>query len=309
MRITKALLPVSLTIIATTSACWPQKQMITRPALTASTQVAPASTIRPVDRIFVTNYQDMGTAVEAIFSFSPDLKAISFGEIHKDTASNLVSSMHYFAISVLPVLAKHGIKDIAWEFLPYSEKAASEVAEFNRSSKLGPFLSKQWAFNEDYCELLKMLEQARSLGVSLYGINPSGSAEQSLNTSNQAELISKKTIEIAHRLLDAGKKVATYTGAQHNNLTPLNEEETDWSFGSDLRTYTHGKYVEVDIYVPELINEYDEDRIALSDWKKYVPKTGVNLAAFPGGRYVLMLPLSAEPIVEKIPERSPNCAK
>jgi hypothetical protein len=45
--------------------------------------------------------------------------------------------------------------------------------------------------------------------------------------------------------------VATYGGALHNDLYPANGVE-GWSFAAKLDDATHGRYDEIDLYVPEL---------------------------------------------------------
>ena len=54
--------------------------------------------------------------------------------------------------------------------------------------------------------------------------------------------------------------VATYGGAMHNDLTPP-PERAAWSFGPDLSARVKGRYVEIDLFVPEFIQDTES-------WKK-----------------------------------------
>jgi hypothetical protein len=81
----------------------------------------------------------------------------------------------------------------------------------------------------------------------------------------------KKLLERdANSPADAGKLVVTYGGAMHNDLAPK-PELAEWSFGPELSAYAQGKYAEVDLYVPEFIDDTDK-------WKKlewYAPYQAV----------------------------------
>jgi len=59
---------------------------------------------------------------------------------------------------------------------------------------------------------------------------------------------------------DADKIVITYGGALHNDVAPK-KEFADFSFAADLIAKTGGRYVEIDLYVPEFIEDTD-------NWKK-----------------------------------------
>ena len=53
-----------------------------------------------------------------------------------------------------------------------------------------------------------------------------------------------------------GKMVVTYGGALHNDRVPKPGRE-GWSFASDLEEASGGKYVELDLIVPEFIKDND----------------------------------------------------
>jgi hypothetical protein len=51
-----------------------------------------------------------------------------------------------------------------------------------------------------------------------------------------------------------GKVVVTYGGAMHNDLAPT-DALRKFSFGPDLMTATGGRYVELDLIVPEYVKK------------------------------------------------------
>lgn len=72
------------------------------------------------------------------------------------------------------------------------------------------------------------------------------------------EIIAKTTGDKVESLLPKsnGKIVLTYGGALHNDKIPRTGRET-WSFGPRLSKAADGKYVEVDLVVPELVKDTD----------------------------------------------------
>ena len=53
-----------------------------------------------------------------------------------------------------------------------------------------------------------------------------------------------------------GKAVVTYGGAMHNDLAPA-EASRQYSFGPELSATTAGRYVELDLIVPEYVKKTD----------------------------------------------------
>ena len=75
-------------------------------------------------------------------------------------------------------------------------------------------------------------------------------------------MIARHTEADLRRLLAQGTQPATdrlivaYGGAMHNDLYP-SEERKAWSFGPELSAATGGRYVELDLVVPELVRDTD----------------------------------------------------
>jgi hypothetical protein len=71
-----------------------------------------------------------------------------------------------------------------------------------------------------------------------------------------ARLTARQISELLPRAQGAGKMIVAYGGAMHNDATPREGREA-WSFGPAATVATGGKYVELDLIVPELVKDTD----------------------------------------------------
>ena len=92
----------------------------------------------------------------------------------------------------------------------------------------------------------------------------------------------------------AEKIVATYGGAIHNDIAPP-PERAAWSFGPDLSARVGGRYVEVDMFVPEFIQDTESWRKL--EWYPHFDRTRhpdkTTLFNPRPGSYVLIFPKAA----------------
>jgi hypothetical protein len=114
-----------------------------------------------------------------------------------------------------------------------------------------------------------MGEAARKLGIVPDLLRPSCADLRAIDDAEDPIDASLRTIERLTRekvnaLLDRnartrgdeGKVVVTYGGAIHNDRDPPAERRA-WSFGPALDQSTGGRYVEVDLFVPEFMDGSD----------------------------------------------------
>ncbi len=91
---------------------------------------------------------------------------------------------------------------------------------------------------------------------------------------------------------DESKVVVTYGGAIHNDPAPTPERRA-WSFGPAIEAYVKGRYVAIDLYVPEFIDGSDAWRRLA--WYPYYDKTklGAKTTMFRVAErsYVIVFPL------------------
>jgi hypothetical protein len=260
---------------------------------------------RRVEYLSVSRHANVTSAVEAIFSANKNLRMISFGEIHKTEGSNLNSTLTYFAAQVMPVLKKYGINDLVFEPLPSGKKEITELQTFYRTLRLGPVLSRWFAYSSDYCAVINAIIKAIAQKIKLHPCHVSGIDEYRNNLPYLEGIINRNALFQIQSLLGRGNRVASYTGIDHNDIKPSTEKEYS-SFGHVLRRELGAGYVEVDIYVPELL-PLVYNKTALRKWLFLVPARGVNLVDFENGSYAIILPRSRQPIKESPPEETPVC--
>ena len=161
----------------------------------------------------------------------------------------------------------------------------------------------------DQSEYVTMGTKARALGIipdllrptcaDLDAIEAAGdeAVDASLRTIERLTLaqVEKLLERDAAQPADKDKMVVTYGGALHNALHP-SPERAAWSFGPALDAYTKGRYVEIDLYVPEFMDDTDS-------WKKLPfyshydrARLGKKTTVFrDGNSVVIIFPLTASP--------------
>jgi hypothetical protein len=95
-------------------------------------------------------------------------------------------------------------------------------------------------------------------------------------------------------LVNEGKKVASLNGTLHNDLYPT-QKSGPASFGKGLNALFPGRFVEVDLVVPELSAKNkaytDLPLSAQCNWESFIPSSGVNLVSEAGpNSYLLYWP-------------------
>lgn len=189
-----------------------------------------------------------------------DTRVLSIGEAHAQKGATVSSAAKRFTLDVLPSLAGRA-SDLVIELMSPPSGCAPQVAVVREAQ--APVTRHQAASDQN--EYLTMGEAARKLGVvpdllrptcaDLAAIEDAG--EDAIDASLRT--IQRLTLEKVKRLVDRAARepgdagpglVVTYGGAIHVDRDPSPERRA-WSFGPDLDAYTGGRYVEVDLYVPE----------------------------------------------------------
>jgi hypothetical protein len=198
-----------------------------------------------------------------------DTRIVSIGEAHAQKGASVASSAKRFTNEILPSLAGHA-SDLVVELMMPPSGCAPKVAVVREAQ--APVTSHQAA--GDQGEYVAMGEAARKLGIvpdllrptcaDLDAIEDAGddAIDTSLRTIARltADKVKKLSLRDSRAPGDAAKVVVTYGGAIHNDRDPSPERRA-WSFGPELDAFAEGRYVEVDLYVPEFIDGGDA-------WKK-----------------------------------------
>jgi hypothetical protein len=229
-----------------------------------------------------------------------DPRVVSIGEAHAPKGATVASSAKRFTESLLPALQGHA-SDLLLELMNPPTGCGARVAEVKKKQEV--VTSHQ--SKEDQNEYVAMGEAARRMGIvpdllrpscaDIDGIEDAG--DDAIDTSLETieRLTEKKVKELVDRDANTkgvvGKVVVTYGGAIHNDPAPAPDRRA-WSFGPAISSYVNGRYVAIDLYVPEFIDGSDA-------WKKLVwyayydpAKLGAKTTLFRlrEGSYVILFP-------------------
>jgi hypothetical protein len=230
-----------------------------------------------------------------------DPRVVSIGEAHAPRGAKVASSARRFADALLPSLAGRA-SDLLVELMNPPAGCTAGVAEVRKKQEL--VTSRQEA--GDQGEYVALGETARRFGIVPDLLRPSCADMASIEDAGDEaidrslETIERLTETKVKELVDRdartpgeeGKIVVTYGGAIHNDPAPLPERRA-WSFGPAIDAYVRGRYVDIDLYVPQFIDGSDA-------WKKlawypfYDPaKLGAKTTMFRvrARSYVILFPL------------------
>lgn len=190
---------------------------------------------------------------------------LSVGEAHAQKGATVASSAKRFTDSMLPSLAGKA-SDLLVELMNPPTGCNKTTADVKTKQKV--VTEKQ--SEGDQNEYVQMGDAARKLGVvpdllrptceDLAAIADAGADSIDLSLRTIERLTETKVLALRARdaksAVEAEKIVVTYGGAIHNDLVP-SPESAAWSFGPALSQATAGRYVELDLYVPEFIQPTD----------------------------------------------------
>ncbi len=206
-------------------------------------------------RLFATPAEAIAAALDE-FPNSVKPRVIGFGEYHKLTSSAAVhSALRRFADDMFDSLASKSAHLIleTWQVDPSCGKQAQEVRkQVEKTIERPP---------ETESEMTTLLRKMQKANVAPHILQFSCDEyktlldDEGLNTENLLTLISRKLEEQTRKALALGpenKLVLVYGGATHNNLFPYADLDK-WSFAKALVDATNHAYIEIDLYVPELV--------------------------------------------------------
>jgi hypothetical protein len=191
-----------------------------------------------------------------------DPKVLAIGEAHAQKGTEgIVSSTKRFTDDLLPVIAPRAT-DLLLELWLGDPRCKREVAAVASAQK--PVVQKQAKSNPN--EFIQLGDRAKALGVQPHVLRPTCDDYAELADAGadavpkMLSLIRRLSTVDARSYLDRNaqkapaKMVVLYGGALHNDASPP-EASRDWSFGPDLIRETGGRYVELDLIVPEFVKK------------------------------------------------------
>jgi hypothetical protein len=243
---------------ASTTGARPAPPPAISPAVSASAAALPEP---PRQTLF----DSAALAFESVLAEKPRVLAVGEAHAQKGT-TGIDSSAKRFTTELLPRL-KGRAGDLLVELMLPAKGCAKKVEAVKEKQKV---VTEKQA-ETDQNEYVTMGQEAKKFGIVPDLLRPSCADLDAIDKAGpDAIVVSLRTIarltrEQASPLLERGDKaggepmVVTYGGAMHNDTAPP-PERADWCFGSDLEAKVKGRYVELDLYVPEQIQETESWR-------------------------------------------------
>ena len=224
---------------------------------------APAPTLpappepRPCGALDCLAFATPRAAFEYVLRSQPRVLAI--GEAHaQQSSAGIRSSTRRFAEQLLPLLAGKS-KHIVIELL--LANCSKKTVERTTQTQ-APVTEHQAASNQN--EFLALGKVAQRLGIEPQALAPTCAEYDRATASGEdgvaqlLALVARQTQSSVEALLakpdTSGEPILTYGGALHNDLSPRPGQES-WSFGPQLSLATQGRYVELDLIVPEFVKD------------------------------------------------------
>lgn len=191
-----------------------------------------------------------------------DTAVLAIGEAHAQKGTEaLASATKRFTESMVPLLENRASELLveAWAPDPKCQKEVKQVATAQK-----PVTQAQAQTNTN--EYVTLGTRAKALGITPYLLRPTCDDFASLADAGadvvmaSLGLIKRLTQADATRFFERnqaaknGKLVVTYGGAMHNDLAP-SEALRQYSFGPELSATTGGRYLELDLIVPEYVKK------------------------------------------------------
>jgi hypothetical protein len=204
---------------------------------------------------------------------------LGIGEVHAPKGAAVPSAARRFTDDLLPTLAGHA-SDLLLELMMPPSGCVDASVEVRMEQKV--VTSHQAETNQS--EYVAMGERARALGIVPDLLRPDCGDIAAMRGANDGaiggtlETIVRLTSRQAERLVmrdaqsdaDRGKMVVIYGGALHNDLAPR-PELARWSYGPEIDAFLHGRFISIDLVVPEFIGD-DETWRSLPWWPYYDPE-------------------------------------
>lgn len=202
---------------------------------------------------------------------------LAIGEAHAPKGATVPSAARRFTEDLLPLLAGR-----ASDLLLEAMLAPGGCVEESRQaqSEQRPVTSRQAP--TDQSEYVSMGERARSLGLypdmlrpdcadidAMRGLDGGDALGATLETVARLAAAQAKVLVSRDARSDADRErmVVIYGGALHNDLAPR-PEAARWTYAPDLSAYVQGRFVSLDLIVPEFIRD-DPTWRSLPWWPVY----------------------------------------
>jgi hypothetical protein len=226
-------------------------------ATTPPSTAAPPADPEPCGELGCLAFSSVDKAFAKVLDGSPRVLAV--GEAHAQKGSEGIdSSTKRFTEQLLPKLQGKAT-DLVVELWVADGKCGKQEKQVAEKQK--PVTETQAKTNQN--EFVTLGNASNALGIRPHVLRPSCEEyERILAAQNDVgqmlTMIADATAKLVERILQVRnapeKIVIAYGGAMHNDLAPREGREA-FSFGPRLREATQGRYVELDIIVPEYVKD------------------------------------------------------
>ncbi|MGE0550077.1 MAG: hypothetical protein AB7O24_25050 [Kofleriaceae bacterium] len=202
-------------------------------------------------------YRDLEAALAAIIP--SDARVIGFGELHSRVdRANVRSSLSWFTAALPGFAAK--LSDLVietWLVDPNcGQEAVAATKRVEAAVKRPEATKSEIALLADAAKAAKVQPHAMRLSCGDYKqISPMGKEPDpiAMLTITTRELARIAASAVAHRDKDPAHRpwIAVYGGALHNDRFP-EQSVAEWSYAAVADKASGGKFVEIDLIVPEL---------------------------------------------------------
>ncbi|MBT8494846.1 MAG: hypothetical protein KJO07_17450 [Deltaproteobacteria bacterium] len=203
------------------------------------------------------SYPSIGKALAAIIAREKP-RVIGLGEAHQlRSTAHILSPLARFTAEAVPVLAKSGTSNLVLETWAEREQCGKVQKQVDTQVRRDTERPK-----ETQSELVRLLAALDDKGIGRHGMAMSCKEYERLladdgkvDYSKLLTLITGKLDGLTKGVLakaPADSIVVVYGGALHNDLYPAKGVE-GWSYAASVDQAAGGRYLEIDLYIPELI--------------------------------------------------------
>lgn len=243
-------------------------------------------------------FPDLGAAIQAINRSKP--RVIGLGELHvrTDRPAPAVSALARFSSEVLPAIGDR-VSDVVvetWTVDPKCQRGVAATRTIETSMKRPPTTKSEIGLLFGVTRERSITAHVMRLTCDDLAALASGGtvdAERLLAlVTRELERVTRSAVRYRDERHEARPLILVYGGALHNDLYPF-ESTKDWSYALAVDAATGGRYVEVDVYAPELVE--GDPMYTSQPWYPLVARAdsrGVMLIERAPRSYLALLPRS-----------------
>jgi hypothetical protein len=273
----------------------------TKPAV-AVTPSPPLTAFRDCGELGCKAFPDAAAAFDYVMAEAPRVLAVGEAHAQGEAAAGVkaASSTKRFMDALLPRLAPRA-SDLVIEL--WLANGSCGKVEKQVQQQQSAVTAPQAASNQN--EFVELGHRAKALGIMPHALVPSCEQYRKIAGAGASDIeemltmirdVTRRDVEELLTKRGPERLVVAYGGAMHNDLVPRKGREA-FAFGPDLSQSTQGRYVELDLVIPEQIKDTDAWRAL--PWYAFYSRDKAGSEAYlyswAPHAYALVFPKAAEP--------------